>query len=223
MNKLEMSNLSDKEKMERIKHNGYDLRYVNANNRTEEMCLEAVRNNGCALAYIQNPTEEMCLEAVRNNGYALQYINNQTEEMCLEAVKQNGYALEDVPPEFLKNDLTALDYGLPLGNFKEENLKVFISAPMRGKTVDEIVKSRFTACIDVNRKLGNKSVEVINSVFPSSILSKSSLHTLGKSLELLSTADVAYFSRGWENHRGCRIEHQCAVEYGIEVIEYDGE
>jgi hypothetical protein len=42
---------------------------------------------------------------------------------------------------------------------------------------------------------------------------------LGKSLELLSTADIAYFAKGWENARGCRIENTCAIEYGIAVIE----
>lgn len=42
---------------------------------------------------------------------------------------------------------------------------------------------------------------------------------LGKSLELLSTADVAYFIGEWKNYRGCKIENTCAKEYGIETIE----
>ena len=42
---------------------------------------------------------------------------------------------------------------------------------------------------------------------------------LAKSLELLADADVAYFARGWEQARGCRIENQCAIEYGIEIVE----
>jgi hypothetical protein len=41
---------------------------------------------------------------------------------------------------------------------------------------------------------------------------------LAKSLELLSTADVAYFAKGWEEARGCRIENTCAIEYGIELV-----
>ena len=36
------------------------------------------------------------LEAVRQDGYALRYVNEQTEEICLEAVKQNGDALRYV-------------------------------------------------------------------------------------------------------------------------------
>ena len=42
---------------------------------------------------------------------------------------------------------------------------------------------------------------------------------LAKSLELLADADVAYFAKGWESARGCRIENQCAIEYGIDTIE----
>ena len=33
------------------------------------------------------------------------------------------------------------------------------------------------------------------------------------------SADVAYFAKGWNEARGCKIEHTCAVEYGILTIE----
>lgn len=42
---------------------------------------------------------------------------------------------------------------------------------------------------------------------------------LGKSLELLAGADIAYFAKGWQDARGCKIENTCAIEYGIPVIE----
>ncbi|RHU77980.1 DUF2829 domain-containing protein [Butyribacter intestini] len=35
----------------------------------------------------------------------------------------------------------------------------------------------------------------------------------------MADADVAYFAKGWESARGCRIENQCAIEYGIDTIE----
>ena len=41
---------------------------------------------------------------------------------------------------------------------------------------------------------------------------------LGKSLELLSNANVIVLGKGWERSRGCRIEHEGAVQYGISVI-----
>lgn len=33
------------------------------------------------------------------------------------------------------------------------------------------------------------------------------------------TADVVYFAPGWKEARGCRIEHECAKEYGMDRIE----
>lgn len=32
-------------------------------------------------------------------------------------------------------------------------------------------------------------------------------------------ADVAVFAPGWQNARGCRIEHQCAEDYDIPMME----
>ena len=96
--------------------------------------------------------------------------------------------------------------------------KLFISQPMRGKTDEEILAERKKAIESAERNLG-EPVEVIDSVFQNAPADARPLWFLGKSLELLSTADIAYFAKGWEDARGCRIENQCAIEYGIEVIE----
>lgn len=44
---------------------------------------------------------------------------------------------------------------------------------------------------------------------------------LAKSLENMSLCHAAYFCKGWENARGCRIEHDAAVAYGLEVLYED--
>jgi hypothetical protein len=48
-------------------------------------------------------TEQMCLEAVKQNGLALQYVKEQTQEICLTAVGQNGYALSYVKEQTYQN------------------------------------------------------------------------------------------------------------------------
>jgi len=96
--------------------------------------------------------------------------------------------------------------------------KLFISQPMRGKTDEEILAERKKAIESAERNLG-EPVEVIDSFFQNAPADARPLWFLGKPLELLSTADIAYFAKGWEDARGCRIENQCAIEYGIEVIE----
>ena len=96
--------------------------------------------------------------------------------------------------------------------------KLFISQPMKGKSDEEILKERENAIKSAEKLLG-EPVEIIDSFFQSAPADARPLWFLGKSLELLSTADIAYFAKGWEKARGCKIEHTCAVEYGITVIE----
>lgn len=94
--------------------------------------------------------------------------------------------------------------------------KLFISQPMRDKTDEEIKAERAEIIKRVTEKFGK--VEVIDSFFESAPHDARPLWFLGKLLELLSTADCAYFAEGWENYRGCKIEHECAVQYGIDIV-----
>lgn len=96
--------------------------------------------------------------------------------------------------------------------------KLFISQPMRGKTDEEILAVRKKA-IESAEKLVGEPVEVIDSFFQAAPADAKPLWFLGKSLELLATADVAYFAKGWDEARGYKIENTCAIEYGITVIE----
>lgn len=97
-------------------------------------------------------------------------------------------------------------------------VKAFISQPMNGKTNEEIESERAAAVARIKEICGDE-VEVIDSFFKDTPHEAKPLWFLGKSLELLSTADVAFFCKDWDNYRGCRIEHACCVEYGIEVID----
>ena len=96
--------------------------------------------------------------------------------------------------------------------------KLFISQPMRGKSDEEILKEREKAIKSAEKQM-DEPVEVSDSVFQSAPTDASPRWYLGESLKLLATADVAYFAKGWEKARGCKIEHTCAVEYGIPTIE----
>lgn len=96
--------------------------------------------------------------------------------------------------------------------------KLFISQPMKGKSDEEILAERETAIKKAEEIVG-EPVEVIDSFIENAPEDARPLWFLGKSLELLSTSDVAYFAPGWKDARGCKIEHECAKEYGIDRIE----
>lgn len=95
--------------------------------------------------------------------------------------------------------------------------KLFISQPMCGKTDEEILAVRKQA-IEKASELVGEPVEVIDSFFRSAPVGAKPLWFLGKSLELLADADVAYFAPGWNDARGCIIEYDCAIAYGIKSI-----
>lgn len=95
--------------------------------------------------------------------------------------------------------------------------KLFISQPMMGLSDEQIKAERERVIAAATDRFG--AVEVIDSFFESVPADATPLWYLGKSIVCLSKADVAYFAKGWDAARGCKIEHECAVQYGIETIE----
>lgn len=100
-------------------------------------------------------------------------------------------------------------------------MNVFISQPMFGKTDEEISAERLRIIEDVNKSFGDANI--IESFIPGTAPNSKNeaLYMLGKSLCMLSDADVAVFAKGWDKSRGCRIEHLAAKEYGVEVVEME--
>ena len=102
--------------------------------------------------------------------------------------------------------------------------KAMLSQPMAGKTNEEIVATREKA-ISV---LKEKGYEIVNTLFTDEWYSEEAMTERGvvqiplcflaKSLESMSLCHAAYFCKGWEKARGCRIEHEAAVAYGLEIL-----
>jgi hypothetical protein len=97
--------------------------------------------------------------------------------------------------------------------------RLFISQPMRDKTNEQIEAERNKAVETVKKTFGEE-VEIIDSFFKDAPHDAKPLWFLGKSFELLSSADVAYFCKDWEKYRGCKMEHTACIEYGIKTIEF---
>ena len=103
-------------------------------------------------------------------------------------------------------------------------MKAMLSQPMGGKTQEEIVATRERA-IKALHALG---YEVMNTLFTDEWYSQENMEKRGvvqiplcflaKSLEKMSLCHAAYFCKGWENARGCRIEHEAAKAYGLTIL-----
>ena len=98
--------------------------------------------------------------------------------------------------------------------------KLFISQPMRGLTVKEILKAREEIKNRAEKTIG-EPVELIDCFiedYPGENNKSIPVWYLGKSIQFLSQADIAYFAGDWRNARGCKIEYEIANAYGIETI-----
>ena len=106
----------------------------------------------------------------------------------------------------------------------KDMMKAMLSQPMAGKTDEEIIATREKAV----KILQEKGYKVVNTLFTDEWYSDKSMKERGvvqiplcflaKSLESMSLCHAVYFCDGWEHARGCRIEHEAALAYGLEVI-----
>jgi hypothetical protein len=97
--------------------------------------------------------------------------------------------------------------------------KAIISQPMKGKTEEQIRTERGQTV----KMLEERGYEVVDTIFPD-FTSRGNipLKYLAKSIEYIADVDFVYFMQGWENARGCKIEHQCCADYGIPFEESAG-
>lgn len=103
-------------------------------------------------------------------------------------------------------------------------MKAMLSQPMAGKTEEEIIATREHAIA----ALEAKGYAVVNTKFTDEWYSKEKMEERGvvqiplcflaKSIDNMSRCHAAYFCKGWENARGCRIEHEAAKAYGVTII-----
>ena len=103
-------------------------------------------------------------------------------------------------------------------------MKAMLSQPMAGKTDEEIIATREKAI----QVLESKGYELVNTLFTDEWYNKENMEKRGvvqiplcflaKSLDHMSLCDAVYFCKGWENARGCRIEHEAAKAYGLEIM-----
>lgn len=108
-------------------------------------------------------------------------------------------------------------------------MKAMLSQPMNGKTEEEIVATRERAIA----ALESKGYEIVNTLFTDEWYSDAKckergvanipLMFLARSITSMSRCHAAYFCKGWQNARGCRIEHAVAEAYGLTILYEEGD
>jgi hypothetical protein len=102
--------------------------------------------------------------------------------------------------------------------------KIMISQPMYVLTDEQISETR-NKFLDFAAK---ENLKVVNTYFKDEWFAKIELNNVGviqvpiyylaKALEKMSHCHIVYFAKGWENARGCKIEHEVALQYGLSII-----
>ena len=94
-------------------------------------------------------------------------------------------------------------------------MKIMISQPMKGKTNEQIREQR----AELVTKLQEEGLEVVDTVFENGPADEDiAIYMLSQSIRYIGKVDAVYFMKGWEKARGCKIEHEVAVQYEKQVF-----
>lgn len=98
-------------------------------------------------------------------------------------------------------------------------MKVMISQPMNGKT-DEQIKEERQMIVD---KFNKMHIDVIDTLFTEEAPQDCNVavYYLGKSISVMKDIDALYMCNGWREARGCQIEYEVAMRYGIKILYSD--
>lgn len=99
--------------------------------------------------------------------------------------------------------------------------KAMISQPMKGMSRDDILAAReYAIAFLTERGYDVEDTFFTDNGFISDDTKNVSIAYLAKSIEAMSKCDAVYFCKGWATARGCKIEHEIALRYGLTLIYY---
>ena len=99
--------------------------------------------------------------------------------------------------------------------------RVMFSQPMANKTYAEICDTKY----DTAEKLADKikktlrveAFAIMNTTVPNHE-EKTDIECFAESIGYLAKADLLVMCNGWENARGCKLEHDIAEAYGVPIM-----
>lgn len=107
---------------------------------------------------------------------------------------------------------------------------IFISQPMTGKSEEEILATRQKEIDKIHQLFDANGVEIniIASYIDDATRKHFKEHVsddinwdifwLSQSLERLAMADMIWLCDGWEYSKGCNVELECAIQYGLCIV-----
>lgn len=98
-------------------------------------------------------------------------------------------------------------------------MKVFISLPMHGRSDKEIQEDLKEARSAIGLIFPNQELTILHNYGCIAPSGAGKLFYLGSAIQRIDGADAVYFCKGWQEAKGCQVEHYICELYGIQRIE----
>lgn len=108
---------------------------------------------------------------------------------------------------------------------------IFISQPMTGKSEEEILATRQKEIEKIHQSFDaddDVQVNIIDSYIDDATRNHFQerasddinwdIYWLSQSLQKLALADTIWLCDGWEYSKGCNVELECAIQYGLDIV-----
>ena len=97
--------------------------------------------------------------------------------------------------------------------------KVFISVGMSGRSDEEVIIDLDRAVGKIMDLFGEDEVKCISNFGDIGPEDANRLWYLGHAIQRLGLCNICYFTKGWQNYKGCKAEYEICKLYGIEILE----
>lgn len=98
--------------------------------------------------------------------------------------------------------------------------KLFISQPFSGRAEEEVFEER----AKIQRKVEEIQKEdfvVIDQYHQTAPEGAGRFYYLSQDILMMDEVDLIAFSPNWRSAKGCRVEHELALAYGLNMIEVE--
>ncbi len=98
-------------------------------------------------------------------------------------------------------------------------MKIYISIPISGYDL-ATQQAKAAEIVERIKALGHEPVNPFDTPPPPDRLSEKELYAyyIGEDIKRLLMCDGVYFHPHWTKSKGCRLEHQAAMVYGLETF-----
>lgn len=97
---------------------------------------------------------------------------------------------------------------------------LFVSQPFKGRTEEEVFEQRRLIKEKIEELIKEECL-VIDQYHQTAPEGAGRFYYLSQDILMMDDADIVAFSPDWMMAKGCRVEHELAVAYGLNMIEVE--